>query len=113
MDVFDRRRAKLKEMLTTISQAELSRKSGVAASYISRCLKEPDVFGYKTIGEVTARKLESGAQKFEGWMDATDEFDFSPADLEWMKKYGDEDFDQMHAQVGAFLRPKLGRVKLF
>ena len=70
MDVFDRRRARLGEMLKAISQAELARKSGVAASYISRCLKEPGDDGYKTIGELTARKLEKGARKQEGWLDA-------------------------------------------
>lgn len=69
MDVFDRRRAKLRELLTVLSAAELHRASGVAASYISRALKEPGDEGYKNIGEVTARKLEKGAKKPEGWMD--------------------------------------------
>ena len=69
MEVFDRRRLKLIEMLQGITAAELSRKSGVSASYISRCLKTPDEDGYKTIGEVTARKLEAGARKPEGWLD--------------------------------------------
>ncbi|WP_252374514.1 S24 family peptidase [Hydrogenophaga sp. 2FB] len=52
-----------------LSAAELSRSSGVAASYISRALREPGDDGYKNIGEVTARKLEHGAKKPEGWMD--------------------------------------------
>lgn len=69
MEVFDRRRLKLIELLGVISAAELSRKSGVSPSYISRCLKTPDEDGYKTIGEVTARKLEAGARKPEGWLD--------------------------------------------
>lgn len=69
MEVFDRRRLKLIEMLQGITAAELSRKSGVSPSYISRCLKTPDEDGYKTIGEVTARKLEVGARKPEGWLD--------------------------------------------
>jgi phage repressor protein C with HTH and peptisase S24 domain len=69
MDVFDRRRTRLRELLTEISQADLSRKSGVAASYISRCMKERSDDGFKTIGEVTARKLEAGAHKPEGWLD--------------------------------------------
>lgn len=69
MDVFDRRRAKLRELLQTLSAAELARASGVAASYISRALKEPGDEGYKNIGEVTARKLEKGGRKQEGWMD--------------------------------------------
>lgn len=72
MDVFDRRRTRLKEMLTWISQADLARKSGVAASYISRCLKDRTDDGYKTIGEVTARKLEAGAGMPEGWLDANE-----------------------------------------
>lgn len=71
MDVYSRRREKLKELLTKMSQAELSRLSEVSASYINRCLKDPTERGHKTIGEVTARKLEQGAKKPEGWMDAT------------------------------------------
>ncbi len=70
MDVFDRRRERLRVLLTEISAAELARASGVSASYISRCLKEPLQDGYKTIGEVTARRLEKGARKPEGWLDA-------------------------------------------
>jgi phage repressor protein C with HTH and peptisase S24 domain len=73
MDVYDRRRAKLKELLVNVSAAELSRSSGVAASYISRCLREPGSEGYKNMGELVARKLEVGARKPEGWIDATDD----------------------------------------
>lgn len=69
MDVYDRRRDNLIELLKTISAAELSRKSGVSPSYISRCLKTAEDRGYKTIGEVTARKFESGGKKPEGWLD--------------------------------------------
>lgn len=69
MDVFDRRRNRLREILTSMTQAELARASGVAATYISRALKEPDEPGFKSIGEVTARKLEKGARKKEGWLD--------------------------------------------
>lgn len=72
MDVFERRRTKLREILQAMSQAELSRHSGVSASYISRALKDPGDDGYKSIGEVTARKLEKGARKKEGWMDGYD-----------------------------------------
>ena len=69
MDIYERRRLNLRRLLGTISQAELARRSGVAASYISRALREPGDDGYKNIGEVTARKLEAGAKKREGWMD--------------------------------------------
>lgn len=69
MDVFDRRRDKLRAILKGMTQAELARASGVAASYISRNLKEPGDDGYKAIGEKTARNYERGAKKPEGWMD--------------------------------------------
>lgn len=69
MDVFERRQQKLREILKEMTAAELARRSGVAATYISRALKEPGEDGYKNIGEVTARKLEQGAKKPEGWMD--------------------------------------------
>ncbi len=70
MEVFERRRVNLTEILKSVSAADLARKSGVAASYISRCTKPPLDSNHKTIGEVTARKLERGANKPEGWMDA-------------------------------------------
>ncbi len=69
MDIFERRRANLRLLLTKISQAELARRSGVAPSYISRALKEPGEDGYKNLGEITARKLEAGAKKVEGSLD--------------------------------------------
>lgn len=69
MDIFERRRANLRLLLTKITQAELARRSGVAPSYISRALKEPGDDGYKNIGEVTARKLEAGAKRIEGSLD--------------------------------------------
>jgi len=71
MEVFDRRRENLALLLESISAAELARNSGVSASYISRCLKSPGDAGYKTIGEITARKLEQGGKKPEGWLDST------------------------------------------
>lgn len=71
MEVFDRRRVKLAEILNKTTAADLARKSGVAASYISRCMKNPSDDGYKSIGEVTARKLEKGASKPEGWLDGS------------------------------------------
>lgn len=69
MEVFDIRRGNLALLLGEIKAAELSRTSGVAASYISRCLRQPGEKGHKTIGELTARKLEKGAKKSQGWLD--------------------------------------------
>lgn len=69
MDVYELRRERLRLLLKEISQADLAQKSGVSASYINRCLKEPGEPHAKTIGEVTARKLESGGRKPEGWLD--------------------------------------------
>lgn len=69
MQVFEIRRENLALLLQSVKAAELARDSGVAASYISRCLKQPGQSGYKTIGELTARKLEKGARKLAGWMD--------------------------------------------
>lgn len=69
MEIHERRRARLRELLTTMTQAELARRSKVAASYISRLLLEPGEDGQKNIGEKTARKLEAGARRREGWMD--------------------------------------------
>ena len=70
MNVFERRKARLKELLLEFSAAELHRRSGVSASYLSRCLLKPDDKGFKNMGELTARKLEEAAQKQEGWLDA-------------------------------------------
>lgn len=69
MDIYKRRRARLRELLKEISPAELSRVSKVAASNITVFLKEPGDKGYKNIGEISARKLEKGGKKPEGWLD--------------------------------------------
>ena len=69
MNVFERRKARLKELLLEFSAAELHRRLGVSASYLSRCLLEPDDKGFKNMGELTARKLEEAARKREGWLD--------------------------------------------
>lgn len=66
----ERRREKLVEILTTMKQAELSRKTGVSQSYISRCLLDPDDKNAKNIGEDIVRKFETGLGKKEGWYDA-------------------------------------------
>lgn len=69
MDIYDRRRERLRLLLKEISQADLGRQSGVAASYISRALLESTDPGHKNIGELTARKLEQGGRKPFGWLD--------------------------------------------
>lgn len=69
MDVYQRRRARLRELLKEISQAELARASKVAESTIGVSKLEPGDKGYKNIGEITARKLEKGGKKPEGWLD--------------------------------------------
>jgi hypothetical protein len=69
MDVFARRVVNLRKLLKTISAADLSRESRVAASYISRALLPPEDKNHKRIGEITARKLERGGKKPEGWLD--------------------------------------------
>lgn len=69
MDVYERRQARLKELLVTTTAADLARASKVDPSYISRALLAPGSKGHKNIGEITARKLERGAHKHVGWMD--------------------------------------------
>lgn len=70
MHIYERRRIHLAEILEKMSVTELHKASGVAASSISSCLKQlPDGRYLRNIGEKTARKLEAGARKHEGWMD--------------------------------------------
>lgn len=69
MDVYARRRERLREILKDVSAAELSRRSGIAASLISRYLYEPETKGQKNLGEENARKLETAAGKLPGWLD--------------------------------------------
>lgn len=69
MDMNERRQKRLREILRTMTQAELAAASGVAPSYISRNLKEAGEKNAKVIGETTARKYERGARKPEGWLD--------------------------------------------
>jgi hypothetical protein len=70
MDINDRRRANLTQILRTMSAAELSIKSGVAKSSISSFLKKlPDGRFQRTIGEKSARKIETAIKKPEGWLD--------------------------------------------
>lgn len=76
MHIFERRRRRLSELLLTMTAVDLHKLSGVAASSISAFHKQlPDGRYLRNIGEVTARKLESGTGKPEGWMDA-----IAPAD---------------------------------
>lgn len=69
MDVHEVRRARLKQLLGGMSAAELSRRSGVAATLITRYLYEPATKGAKNLGEQNARKIETAAGKPPGWLD--------------------------------------------
>lgn len=69
MDVYERRVAKLLELLAGISRAELSERSGIAASTLSRYLSSPSSPGHKRISEINARKLERAGRKPENWLD--------------------------------------------
>jgi hypothetical protein len=69
MDVFARRRERLQLLLREITAAELSRRTGLAASMLSCYRKDPDHKDAKNIGEQVARKIEQGAHKPEGWLD--------------------------------------------
>lgn len=73
MDVNERRRENLKRLLSDlgINMSEAGRRTGVAASYIGSALKKlPDGRYLKSIGEKTARKLEAGLDRPEGWLDS-------------------------------------------
>lgn len=69
VDVFNRRRERLRELLEHMQAVELAQRSGVDATQISRYLYEPGRKGAKNIGEKTARKLEAGSGRPEGWLD--------------------------------------------
>lgn len=69
MDVHDTRRERLRQLLREFSAADLSRRSGIAPSLISRYKDEPDKDGAKNLGEENARKLEKAAGKPLGWLD--------------------------------------------
>lgn len=86
MEIFERRRRQLAALLSSMSAVELHKGSGVAASSISAFLKQkPDGTYLRNIGEVTARKLEAGAKKPEGWMDnlAADDTPPTPTDADF------------------------------
>lgn len=70
MHIFERRRRRLSELLSVMTAVDLHKRSGVAASSISAFHKRlPDGRYLRNIGEVTARKIELGTGKPEGWMD--------------------------------------------
>lgn len=64
--------------------AELARRSGVAASQISQTSRQVLHQGQKPrkIGDDTARKLERGMNKHEGWMDMPHDVRISREDEE-------------------------------
>ena len=70
MNIYDRRRERLTELLSKMTAADLYKCTGIAASSISAFHKQlPDGRYLRNIGEKTARRLESGVGKPEGWMD--------------------------------------------
>lgn len=69
MDVYEVRRARLAELLKQVSASEIARRSGVAASLISRYQYAPGRDGAKNLGEENARKIEAAAGKHNGWLD--------------------------------------------
>lgn len=69
MDIFERRRQRLLDILGEMSAVDLSERSGIAASLISRYKLPAGQPGVKRIGEMNARKLEHAAYKPEGWLD--------------------------------------------
>lgn len=58
MDVFERRRLALLEMINQSSQAEICRRTGMAAPLVSNYASEPEKKGHKNIGDKVARRLE-------------------------------------------------------
>lgn len=69
MDVFAIRRERLRELTREFSQTELSARSGIAVSIVSRYLYDPDKAGAKNLGEKNARRLEGAGYKPPGWLD--------------------------------------------
>lgn len=70
MDIYHRRRTNLLEVLKEMPASDLSKASGVAASSIGSIFKQlPDGRFARNIGERTARNLERGARKPEGFLD--------------------------------------------
>lgn len=69
MLVYELRRERLRALLKEVTAADLSRRSGIAASTISRYLKEPGEKGAKNISEKNARRVESAGGKPEHWLD--------------------------------------------
>lgn len=69
MDVYECRRLRLAELLKEFSAIELSRRSGIAATTISRYKSEPDAKGHKRMTEENARKLEAAGRKPPHWLD--------------------------------------------
>lgn len=64
------RQSTLRMLLVAMTAKELSAKTGIAQSSLSRMLKELGTEGAKNIGEKVARKIEAAVGKPYGWMDA-------------------------------------------
>lgn len=79
MHVYERRRARLQDLLADTTAVELARRTGVAASTLSRYLSEPGSKGFKNMSEENARKIEAGCGKPEGWMDKAGHTKTQPA----------------------------------
>lgn len=69
MNVYDRRRAVLLLILKQMRASELSKRTGIAASTLTRYQYEPGQPNAKNISEENARKFDAAMRKPEGWMD--------------------------------------------
>jgi phage repressor protein C with HTH and peptisase S24 domain len=71
MDKFSLRRLALKQLIDNLGlggQAEISRKTGIDASYVSRLLYPPEKAGARRMGEEIVEKITA---VFPSWMDST------------------------------------------
>lgn len=69
MNVHDTRRSRIKELIKDFKPSEIAKRSGIAASLISRLSYDPEKSGAKNMGEKIARKLEQSMNKPHLWFD--------------------------------------------
>ncbi len=69
MDVFERRRDRLAELVREVPASELAVRTGIAESTISRYLMAPDNKNARRLGEKNARRLEHAGRKPLHWLD--------------------------------------------
>lgn len=69
MDVYETRRLRLIELLREHTAADLSRRSGIAPTTISRYKSDPTTSGHKRMTEDNARRLEVAGRKPIYWLD--------------------------------------------